>query len=91
MATTPALMQPTPQATGLEMMGDEQEGTEVCITVAPDGSLSVYLADERGAHPAQPAGSLQAALKMASDLVTQAQGAAGAADPNSQTAGFASV
>ena len=82
---------PTPGAPEAEM-GDGS--TEVCIKIAPDGSLSVYAEggeNEGGEQTAQPAADVGAALKIALDLIRKAQAAAGAgAAPDAQfEAGFA--
>lgn len=68
--------------------------TEVCIKIAPDGSLSVYAEggeNEAGEQSAQPAADVGAALKIALDLIRKAQAAAGGgAAPEAQfEAGFA--
>ena len=81
---------PTPGAPEAEMDGS----TEVCIKIAPDGSLSVYAEggeNEGGEQTAQPAADVGAALKIALDLIRKAQAAAGAgAAPDAQfEAGFA--
>jgi hypothetical protein len=75
---------------------DANDGsTEVCIKIAADGSLSVYTetadTEETAEQGAQPAPDVRSALKIAAGMIVQAQQAAGAASPQSQSAGFAAA
>lgn len=85
----PAAMQPG----ATSAMPTPDGGTEVCIKIASDGSLSVYAEggeNEGGEQSAQPADDVGAALKIALDLIRKAQAAAGAGAPESQfESGFA--
>lgn len=46
----------------------EPAGTEICLAIAPDGSLSVYMEGAQGEEQRQPAADIGAALKAILDL-----------------------
>jgi hypothetical protein len=66
--------QMAPAMPGGEEEAAEPAGTEICLAIAPDGSLSVYMeGGQGGEEQRQPVADIGAALQAMLDLYKQAE------------------